>query len=564
MFKDTLKTGLPFNYDQIAEELVENRDFTRWTAATNPDGWLVDYSGGGGSGVSESVWGMNYAPAAAQASVYQDIGSTGTHLIRVDVLSYTAGQLDVNDRGGATLLTITAAGQYQVVADLTFGVIELEGNAAKNMVIADVSVIKLDFTFTLTQQHKQEDCCSTVYYIDTDQEHGSPFQFRSHNEDNNPGLVLYQENGTLVNPQPAAVDDIKDLIEVYNEAGLDSADEWTWYIYNGIEDLTNDIPEGNYYFAYFIDDPEGVEVGYSEVFRVCDCEVTAVGDGTELLSNWDLAEWAELANPNNYPSDWTLGGNDANNYVEEDPVGSAHFDSDNTNVLVISQSVLTDDEYYVFNVEVTDVTSGSVRVECGQNGNSYLLDSVGSHNFVLKNNVTDDKVMLFRNGVTDVTISSISVQKFETYIFCDKLTLEWWGECDFDNIIYQYGYRNRLYLDAILDTPRPEITKNTSERDNQVFIDSTAIKKFYQMKVLIPEFLFDALIRLPAYDAAHSYASAVVTLSDGRRGVLNETNITAEWQENNCLCYMTIEFIDDEYPVIKGNCCDDEDLSVTD
>ena len=166
-------------------------------------------------------------------------------------------------------------------------------------------------------------------------------------------------------------------------------------------------------------------------------------------------------------------------------------------------------------------------------------------------------------GFTADIDESVSFTDCEEYNPTDFLRLEWWSDCDFDNIVYQYGYRNRLWLDAILDTPRPEITKDTNDNDNNFTANYMSLKNFYQLKILVPEFMYDALIRLPLYGSEGANGHVSLTTPNGDCGELHEINITAEWQENSCLCYMTIEFLDEEYPVKMGNCCDDYDLSLT-
>jgi hypothetical protein len=306
----------------------------------------------------------------------------------------------------------------------------------------------------------------------------------------------------------------------------------------------------------------GVDIRYSEVFRVCDCEMDAIGDGTELLENGGLASWAEVANPNNYPTDFTLANNDANNYFAEDPVGSANCISNGVSAVNLSQTILTIGDYYVINIDITDVTSGGIRI--GDSVEQVTLTTEGSHNIVIKAQSTIFRII--RSGVTDVTFDNISVQKFQRFQFCDMVSLEWWNDCDFE-LVYQYGYHNRMFLTSagksILDTPRPEITKDTNEKDGLIRDNTVQVKKFYQFKTLVPEFVYNALIRIPQYESGLANASAIITLPNGSSGVLGEVNITAEWQDNSCMCHVIMEFLDEEYPSIKGNCCDDLDLSTT-
>ncbi|KKL26377.1 hypothetical protein LCGC14_2395920, partial [marine sediment metagenome] len=42
----------------------------------------------------------------------------------------------------------------------------------------------------------------------------------------------------------------------------------------------------------------------------------------------------------------------------------------------------------------------------------------------------------------------------------------------------------------------------------------------------------------------------------------SEVAVLGKWDNDNCMNTFTIEFVDnDEYPVVAGNCCKDEDVS---
>ena len=70
----------------------------------------------------------------------------------------------------------------------------------------------------------------------------------------------------------------------------------------------------------------------SEAFKVCDCEVEGVGDGENLSTNGWFENWFVGANPwDDYPLEWTLGNNDATNYVA-DAGGKCQMISDGTQV----------------------------------------------------------------------------------------------------------------------------------------------------------------------------------------------------------------------------------------
>ena len=151
------------------------------------------------------------------------------------------------------------------------------------------------------------------------------------------------------------------------------------------------------------------------------------------------------------------------------------------------------------------------------------------------------------------------------------LMLEWWADCDFDDIVYQEGFRNRLYFDAQLEHPIEEITKDTLETLGIMKPNSIVVKKKYQFKVLIPEWVWNALIRLPIYGSnlRDFYATLTVPgyFTGGTQRVtpycaeMSETDILGEWQEANCVNKFTIQFMDEEYPVVGTNCCDDYSIT---
>ena len=147
---------------------------------------------------------------------------------------------------------------------------------------------------------------------------------------------------------------------------------------------------------------------------------------------------------------------------------------------------------------------------------------------------------------------------------CDvgHILLSWWADCDWDDIIYQFGFRNYLYLDAVLNNPSEEIEINQNDRLGEMLPSDVIIKKKYKLAERIPEYLWNALIRLPAYGSEMPNFHAWITLPDGSSCSMSEVNISGEWDTVNCMNTFTIEFVDnDEYPVVATNCCDDEDVS---
>lgn len=303
---------------------------------------------------------------------------------------------------------------------------------------------------------------------------------------------------------------------------------------------------------------------YSEAFKVCDCDVEGVGDGENLIENGDFEDWFTGANYwDNYPLEWTLDGEDDDNYVV-DAGGGCQIISDNLNTIHISQTPLTVGEWYVFTCDITAIPNPGFSL---QNNGAIVQTFLtgGLWNIVFQAAATD--IELRRSGVCDVTFTNVRVEKLVGFKFCDMMTLNWWADCDWDSIIYQYGYRNSLVLgDAqekiSLDTPSEDIVVNPTERLGEMFVKDVVIKKRYMFKIRIPEYLWNALIRLAAYGSEMPNFHCWITLPDGSVCPMSEVNVLGEWDTGNCMNTFIVEFVDnDEYPVVATNCCKDEDVS---
>ena len=341
--------------------------------------------------------------------------------------------------------------------------------------------------------------------------------------------------------------------EGINIYSADGAGNLTFVNY---ENPTSPTSLGQAVFAE--DEGTGVQkCWYSEAFKVCDCDVEGAGDGINLIENGWMEDWAGHAFPDDHPSEWTLSvGTNATNYVV-DAGDACRLVSDGPNVY-IRQVVLTVGNWHVFTINITEVIDGAVYLSNG--GLIQTFGAVGTYNVVFQANFTD--VSIVRAGVTDVTFTDVRVEELIGFEFCDMLTLNWWSDCDWDSIIYQDGFRNSLVLDSSLDIPKEDIVINPDERQGEMFVHDVIIKKRYKFNIRIPEYLWNALIRLPAYGSEMPNFHCWITLPDGSACPMSEVAILGEWDVGNCFNTFTIEFVDnDEYPVVATNCCIDEDIS---
>lgn len=132
------------------------------------------------------------------------------------------------------------------------------------------------------------------------------------------------------------------------------------------------------------------------------------------------------------------------------------------------------------------------------------------------------------------------------------IKLEWWNTCDLGNIYYLGGFRNKIYLDAIIGEPSWDELEEGAENGDGLFVqDYFRSKKRYQFKCLVPEYLVDALKLIPAHDNKRiSYTNGLFNAD------IDYCQVDVEWQDesNGCLGLVTFAFETGDQ-VVKTNCC---------
>ncbi len=111
--------------------------------------------------------------------------------------------------------------------------------------------------------------------------------------------------------------------------------------------------------------------------------------------------------------------------------------------------------------------------------------------------------------------------------------------CDLGDTLYQFGFRQRLYLDAIITNPDYSVTQEGIENGNKGFKQTFAqFKKRHKMDFIAPEYLLDALTLLPLHD--------YITIDDGYDSyVADDVEVDYEWQGG--WAYVTITFSVDKW-----------------
>jgi len=127
------------------------------------------------------------------------------------------------------------------------------------------------------------------------------------------------------------------------------------------------------------------------------------------------------------------------------------------------------------------------------------------------------------------------------------IKLEWWNTCDIDNILYQTGYKQHLYLDCDLGSPeyklKQEFNTNGDETNLPKFQRWDKIYKFY---FYAPEYIADCLSLLPLHDNVWIYTQNEEICK------CEDVIVEVAWEEP-CFAKISIQFSQDY--IIKTNCC---------
>lgn len=329
----------------------------------------------------------------------------------------------------------------------------------------------------------------------------------------------------------------------------------SWVIYEGIA-VGAAIPEGQYYIQIRVD--PGAILFWTEVFTVCDCDLIPGIYGDELLVNGDFTNWA-----GGNPTGWIVAEAPPDPEITEVAPGVGHGGGGNGacnwfttgNAVFIRQDVMTQYRLYEFNGDITNVVLGQILATFGTGGGPNML-AVGANTVI--DSASDVDFRVVRDGACDVTGDNFSLKEVEIWTMCNHLSLTWWSECDFDGIIYQFGYRNRLILEAVLISPRAEIEKQSKKRIDTLFYEWISHKEFYGIKIVLSKYAFYALSRLPLY-ADNEFGHVILTLPNGDTAEIYEMTIDATWQTDNCYAEFSLDFIQGE--LVITNCCVDLDVS---
>ena len=129
------------------------------------------------------------------------------------------------------------------------------------------------------------------------------------------------------------------------------------------------------------------------------------------------------------------------------------------------------------------------------------------------------------------------------------LRIDFRNSCDIDNILYQAGFLNTIYLESDVGKPEYSLQEEGDNNGENDFIESfQKWEKFYRIEVKVPEYMVDTLTMLPLHDYIY------IWLQNGANGLVKDIDISPPaWETEGCHATMEIKFTLDS--IVKTQCC---------
>ncbi|NCT92950.1 MAG: hypothetical protein GXC72_00875 [Chitinophagaceae bacterium] len=108
----------------------------------------------------------------------------------------------------------------------------------------------------------------------------------------------------------------------------------------------------------------------------------------------------------------------------------------------------------------------------------------------------------------------------------DMVKLEWWNESDIDPLLYQTGYKNRIYLDTYTEAMPPNLIQEGENNGEGEFVPSFhRVVYKHKFEAFIPDYLQDAMAMLPIHDH-------VRITENGDSALIYQLKVTPDYGEN--------------------------------
>jgi len=157
-------------------------------------------------------------------------------------------------------------------------------------------------------------------------------------------------------------------------------------------------------------------------------------------------------------------------------------------------------------------------------------------------------------GILNVAVDCSLTKREYAPDYSDNIVLEYGHTCDIGNIIYQYGFKNKIVFADKVDLVKPtyETIKTGESREGYFFVNNAVAKKTYKMVFYAPEYIADAMSILELHD------TITITNKDGDSISVDEVHAVST-PAGNCFFKCELELISD--PMNSSNCCTDLNLT---
>ncbi len=217
----------------------------------------------------------------------------------------------------------------------------------------------------------------------------------------------------------------------------------------------------------------------------------------------------------------------------------------------------TDDSRFPVSIKIYDLDG--VEVEDVTNTLTYELLSDGTYAYFFYYG-TIISGMSLDCGFYYLAVEFCATEIYYSEIFSPKpfttddavqpyLLLEWKHSFNIDDLIYQTGYLNRLYVNSFLAEPGYELEEEGDENGDKEFFATfqRGIKKYKLELTPVPEFIIDSLFIMNAHDNKKLFGDNYEIID------FRDATFETKWQDTGCLATGILSFR--KYNIIKSRLC---------
>jgi hypothetical protein len=129
------------------------------------------------------------------------------------------------------------------------------------------------------------------------------------------------------------------------------------------------------------------------------------------------------------------------------------------------------------------------------------------------------------------------------------LKIEWWNDHDLGNILYQDGFKNRIFLDVEVEKPEYNTVIESDLNGDAVEIAKfRKWEKVYKFECWMQEDLVDAFSLMQIHDNIEVTLQSGDVIQVARHGL----RVEPSWEEIGCLAKCIVSFT--ENYIVAGNC----------